>query len=84
MGEVSEAVKGSGPKPSSKTATEGGGNLRDQVKRIADEVSRLTSIKDGDAASEGEAERPENVRKAGLLRAAHSLLRSAANLLEDY
>jgi hypothetical protein len=82
MGEVKDAVKGSGPKVKKKHIAEG--SLTDQVRSLADEISRLITIKDEDTLNEGDAEKPENIRKAGILRAANSLLRSAGTILEDY
>ena len=82
MGEVKEAVKGSAPPPASNPAL--GGNILQQLQGLTDEVSRLTSIKDNDVMTEGDAAKPENTRKAGTLRAVASLLRASKTLLEDY
>ncbi len=84
MGEVAEAVKGTGASRSSKTPSNTGKNLRDQVRALADEVSTLVAKKDDDALTEGDAAKPENVRKAALLRASASMLRAVTTLLEDY
>jgi len=85
MGEVKDTVKGDGlkkkPLRKSKIA---GDNLIEMFQDLRDEVSRLTSIKDDDTLSEGDDAKAENVRKAGTLRAVHSLLTSAQTLLEDY
>lgn len=81
MGEVLDAVKGSGSKKSTSTV---GTNLQQQVQALTDEVSRLLVIKDNDVATEGDAARPENERKAATLRATSSLLRASKRLLEDY
>jgi len=83
MGEVKEAVRGSGS-PRRSTAVPGGGNLLEQLRELKDEVSRLVGIKDDDTLSEGDTEMPENARKAATLRAVHGLIRAAERLLEDY
>ena len=80
MGEVAEAVKGS--KKISPKLTEG--NLNERVQSMIDEVSELTAKKDEDSMNEGDAAKPENVRKAALLRSVSSLLRASKRLLEDY
>ena len=79
MGEVKDTVKGGGRK--SKPVA---GNLVGELQGLRDEVSRLTVIKDDDTQTEGDVAKPENTRKAGTLRAVHSLLTSAQILLEDY
>ncbi len=78
MGEVKDTVKGT------KKIKPKKGNLIAQVQELRDEVSRLTAIKDDDAANEGASLQAENTRKAAQLRAVHSLLTSAQVLLEDY
>ncbi len=80
MGDVKEAVKGS--KKISPKLMEG--NLVERFTALIDEVSELVAKKDEDALSEGKSAKAENVRKAGLLRAASSLLRASKTLLEDY
>ena len=82
MGDVKEAVKGSGS--SRKSSAGQPQNIVDQLRALREEVSALTAKKDEDALSEGDAAKTENVRKAALLRAVSSLLVSATNLLEDY
>ncbi len=67
---------------SGRTFTMSVARFGDTFKR--DEVSRLTAIKDDDAANEGASLQAENTRKAAQLRAVHSLLTSAQVLLEDY
>jgi len=81
MGEVKDAVKGTGP---SRKKNPIDANLTDQARTFAAELSRLTVIKDDDVLSEGEGERPENIRKAAQLRAAHALMTHVIALLEDY
>ena len=86
MGEVKEAVKGSGrAKPKRKLfGKDKSTNLVDELHGLREEISRLTAIKDNDALTEGDDARADNVRKAAQLRAAHTLLTSAATLMEDY
>jgi hypothetical protein len=81
MGEVKEEVKGKGLASKSQLK---GDNLVESIKALRDEISRLTVIKDDDTAKEGKEKAAENTRKAGTLRAAHSLLTAAQTLLEDY
>ncbi|APU88925.1 hypothetical protein Rctr197k_119 [Virus Rctr197k] len=82
MGEVKDEIKG--PAPKRKATNKRAQNLLDDVRSLMDEVSELTAKKDDDTASEGEAAAPENVRKAGSLRAVHSLLTACKTLLENY
>lgn len=86
MGEVKEAVKGTPPPPapSKAAAVSNNMNVLDRVRALCDEVSDLTAKKDADTLSEGAAAAPDNQRKAATLRAVHSLLTSAKNLLKDY
>lgn len=79
MGAVKEAVKGKG-----KVREVREDNLLDRLTAMCDDVSELTAQKDRDTEEEGDAAYNENHRKAGLLRAAHSLLMSAKGLLEKY
>ncbi len=79
MGEVRDRIEGAAP-----ARTGGSSGVVEQVRALADEVSRLTVIKDADVENEGPSLRADNVRKAGLLRAASSLLRAARVILEDY
>lgn len=86
MGEVKDAVHGTGRKtPAVKeegaAASDG---LVARIDALRDEISRLTVIKDGDVNTEGPEARAENIRKAALLRAGHSLATSIKALLEDY
>jgi hypothetical protein len=81
MGQVSDAVKGS---PLKSVPAPTGGNLRERVGALCDEVSSLVAVKDDDAEREGAAALPENRRKAALLRACFSLLRAVKTLLDDY
>lgn len=83
MGEVKDTVKGT-PPPKAKTKPVAGGNLIARMEDLRDEISRLTTIKDDDTVSEGDAAKAENIRKAATLRAAHSLITSAKVLLEGY
>lgn len=80
MGDVKEAVKGS-PKVSPRLKE---GNLVQRFTDLTDELSELTTKKDDDTMNEGSDKKSDNVRKAALLRAATSLVRSARTLLEDY
>lgn len=91
MGEVKEAVKGSGPAKTKgkllgkkKKGVTDGENLVEHFRALRDEVSNLTAIKDEDVGTEGDDEKAENIRKAALLRACHSLLTSCQTLLEEY
>jgi hypothetical protein len=59
-------------------------NLVDHFASLREEVSYLIEIKDTDTYSEGDEEKPENIRKAALLRSVHSLLTASQTLLEDY
>ena len=80
MGVVKDAVKGT-PPPKEKVTGE---NLITLFENLQGKISELITIKDSDTLSEGDKEKPENVRKAGLLRGVHSLTTSAKTLLEDY
>jgi hypothetical protein len=82
MGEVNDTVKGSGLK--SKPTKDSDKNLVSAVQSLRDEVSHLISIKDEDTLKEGKDKVAENTRKAGTLRAVHSLLVASQSLLEDY
>lgn len=84
MGDVKEAVKGSGKSVLSAAAAASHGNLVDRTAEIIDELGRLVHLKDEDAMSEGELKQPENIAKAARLRAAVSLFRAAKVILEDY
>jgi hypothetical protein len=84
MGEVRDTVSGPGPKKVDKKKKVAGGNLIAQMEELREEVSRCTEIKDEDVLKEGDDEKAENLRKAGLLRAVHSLLTSSQRLLEEY
>lgn len=90
MGEVKETVKGSGPKPkksgllSKDKGFTNGKNLVEHFQGLQDLISELTAQKDEDTLNEGDDEKSENIRKAALLRASHSLITSARRLLEDY
>jgi len=59
------------------------GNLISQMQGIRDELSRLIIIKEGEAETEGDGERPENVRKLSRLRGAYGILSDAQNELSD-
>jgi hypothetical protein len=87
MGEVKDAVKGGG-RPSPMSTAAGGDDkittVLDDVRALANEISSLVAKKDEDTLSEGEAAKPENMRKAALLRATHALLTTVRALLEDY
>lgn len=85
MGDVKEAVKGSGASRPKKHATaDAPTNILADLGRLQDEVADLTVAKDEDTLTEGETARPENARKAATLRAVHSLLTTCKVLLEDY
>ncbi len=83
MGEVKDTVQGTPPK---KHAEKLGSDksLIKQIETLKDEVSDLTSIKDKDTMDEGVEMKPDNMRKAALLRAVHSLLTASQALLEEY
>ena len=89
MGEVKDAVKGPGPKKKGgllgkkKGATDGK-NLIEHLRGLHEEIGELTSIKDEDTLTEGDDEKAENIRKAGLLRACASLVKTCQNLMEEY
>lgn len=59
-------------------------NLVEYIMELRERVSELLTQKDQDVLDEGDEEKSENIRKAALLRAVHSLLVSAQRLLEDY
>ena len=83
MGIVKDSIKGSGkPKKRGKPLTDE--NILTQISDLREEISRLTSIKDDDADTEGAEAHAENVRKAASLRAVHSLLTAVERLLEGY
>lgn len=87
MGEVKDTVKGDGLKKKkllTKTPKVEGKNLIEYFEALQDEVSSCVQIKDEDTLKEGDTEKSENVRKAALLRAVHSMLTSSLTLLEDY
>jgi len=84
MGEVKETVKGDGPKKKIFGKTVEHGNLIEQVANLKDKVSKCASVKDNDAATEGDSSKSDNLRKAALLKAAHSLLTTVQVLLEEY
>lgn len=86
MGEVKDAVKGSGSKKSKPTpaAEASHGNLVQRTDAIIEELGELIQQKDEDAVNEGKSKQPENIEKAARLRAAASLFRAAKVLLEDY
>lgn len=82
MGEVKDEIKGPAPKRKARLKTNQ--NLLDDISGMMDEVSELTTKKDDDVYAEGKEEAPENVRKAGSLRAVHALLSACRTLLENY
>lgn len=100
MGDVKDAVKGSGqsrpPAPAGGVAPGGSGpglspsdkpaatNILEDIRRLADETSKLIAKKDQDADAEGPAAKPENLRKAAHLRSVYSMLVTCRSLLEDY
>ncbi len=86
MGVVKDTVKGTPPPapPAPKKVKVTDKNLIIQFGELQDKISELTQIKDDDVLTEGPTEKPENVRKAALLRGVHSLVTSAKTLLEDY
>jgi len=91
VGEVKDAVHGTPPSKKSKkkkifgkTDKEVKKALTVRMAELHDEVSLLVQKKDADTQSEGDTERAENMRKAGLLRASASMLASVKTLLEDY
>jgi len=82
MGDVKDAVKG---KPSRAHDTPSASiNLVDRLKSMVEEVGDLIEKKDKDTLDEGPDRVAENTMKAGKLRTANSLLRSAKTILEDY
>jgi len=83
MGEVKDTIQGT-PPPERKKALGSDKNLIKQIQTIKDQVSELTTIKDKDTLTEGDTEKSNNVRKAAMLRAVHSLLTASQGLLEDY
>lgn len=85
MGQVKDTVKGSGLKKKvlQKSKIEGD-NLIEHVGALLDEVSHCIQVKDDDTLTEGDDAKAENARKAGTLRAVHSLLTTSRTLLEDY
>lgn len=83
MGDVKDAVKGT-PRKSKKKKSSDNGNLQQRVASLMDDVSDCIIQKDDDVHTEGDAAKAENMRKAGLLRAVHTLLACSKNLLEDY
>lgn len=83
MGEVKETVKGT-PKRGKKKTREDEWNLHQRISSMMDDVSDCVVKKEDDAYKEGDAEKAENIRKAGLLRAVHTLLSCSKRLLEDY
>lgn len=82
MGEVKDTVKGTPPAKHRKAA--GDSNVVQQLIDLQDTVSDLTAIKDNDVLNEGDDQKSENQRKAGMLRATHSLITAARTLMEDY
>jgi hypothetical protein len=87
MGEVKEAIKGSGSKKKKadpKKADWDAENLLSTSQAMADDFADLLRVKDEDVLKEGDAEKPENLRKAAVLRAVYSLQRTITNLLEEY
>jgi hypothetical protein len=89
VGVVSDTVKGSGPKKKSgllgkKKGSTDGKNLIEHLRGLHEEIGELTSIKDDDTLTEGADEKAENMRKAGLLRACASLVKTCQNLMEEY
>jgi hypothetical protein len=83
MGEVKEAVKGT-PKRKLLGLGKSEANLVSRIRDMRDELSELVTKKDDDVLSEGDDLKPENLKKAAHLRAAHSLLTTVQTLLEDY
>ncbi len=81
MGEVKETVKGT---PKKRKKTSDNSNLQQRITSLMDDVSDCVVKKEDDAYKEGDSEKAENVRKAGLLRAVHTLLSCSKRLLEDY
>ena len=85
MGEVKETVKGSGSaRKAKKPATEQTKNLIQEISDLKDEVSQCIQVKDDDTGKEGDLAKADNIRKAGLMRAAYSLLSATQALLEEY
>lgn len=82
MGEVKEEIHGTAPKHKAKTP--GAENIVKTIKTVKDEISALVVRKDEDVAKEGDNYKAENLRKAGTLRAVHSLLTTIEVLLEGY
>jgi NTP pyrophosphatase (non-canonical NTP hydrolase) len=84
MGEVSDAVKGGSDLSKPVYLGKGDPNLTAHFETLADEISQLIMKKDEDVLSEGDDVYAENVRKAALLRAVHSMVVSSKVLLESY
>lgn len=83
MGAVKDAVQGTPAKKGTSPGAEKQ-NLINRLTEIADEISSHIATKEDDVTNEGSAERAENMRKVGVLRAAFSLTRLAKQLLESY
>lgn len=84
MGDVKEEVKGTPKKTSSAKTDKDAKNLVQRASEIVDDVSELVVKKDEDTLKEGDSAKAENMRKAGVLRAASTMFRTALKILEDY
>lgn len=85
MGEVKDAVRGVAPaRVKGTTNLPDGQNLVQMLSALSEELARLTAIKEEDALSEGDAAKPENVRKAATLSACFRMATAMRALLEDY
>ena len=86
MGQVKDTVKGTGLKKKllTKRPKVDGNNLIEYFEALQEEVSKCIEIKDDDTLTESNSEKPENIRKAALLRSTHSLLTASLSLLEEY
>lgn len=94
MGDVKDAVVGSGSKRRPPPRAVSGANEDDaearptnicgELTNLAFEISDLCTQKENDVIDEPTSEMTENARKAALLRAAFTLVNAAAALLEGY
>jgi hypothetical protein len=67
-----------------KSKVKGNGDIKKRIEHLMDDITDCIVKKDNDTKTEGDTEKAENTRKAGILRAAHSLLSCTKYLLETY
>lgn len=85
MGEVRDAIQGDGgSKRKAKAKSGNATNLLSDLQGLMDEISELAQVKEADTLKEGDAEKAENDRKVGILKACHSLAVHMRSMLEDY